>query len=148
MDESLRSPLLVGDEHDRELGELPWVCRQRPCGAQRQHHAALHVGGPRAVQPVAVTAQGPVRVVADDGVHVTEQQRPARAAAAQAGDQVRCAARRRGGHSLDLGSGREQRGAQRKRFLGALHVARRRGDRDQRLELPFGTSGNFARGSP
>ena len=58
-------------------------------------------------------------------------------------DQVVGAARGRARHALDLGLRRQERRAQRDRLLGALDVARGRGDRDERLELARGAGGDL-----
>ncbi len=55
--------------------------------------------------------------------------------AAQPREQVGRVARARARDALDLRLVGQQRGAHRRALLGAVHVARRRGDRHQRLEL-------------
>ena len=47
-------PLLVADEQERRLGEVGGPGGERAQGAEREHHAALHVDGARAEQLVAV----------------------------------------------------------------------------------------------
>ncbi len=94
---------------------VPDAPGERPRDAERQHHAALHVGRPRAVQPLAVAAQRRVRVVADHRVDVARAAAAGpRPAAADPRDQVRRAAGRRARHALDLGLWRQQRGTQRR----------------------------------
>ena len=90
---------------------------------------------PEPTQPLAVAPQRLVVRVRDDRVDVPEQQDPARAAPAQRREQVGRVRGARARRPLDLGLGRQQRRAHRRALLGAVHVARRRRDRDERLEL-------------
>ena len=111
---------------------------QRAQHAEREHDAALHVDGAGAEQVVAVALERLVMGVPDDRVDVPEQQDPARAAPAQRREQVGGMRGRRALRALDLGLGREQRGADGRALLRAVHVARRRRDGDERLELARG----------
>jgi hypothetical protein len=51
------SPLLVGDEQHRQLGECLAMGGKGAGDAEREHHAALHVTGAGAVQMIPVAAQ-------------------------------------------------------------------------------------------
>ena len=108
---------------------------QRAGDAERQDVAALHVGGAGAVQPVAVAAQRLMGVVTDHGVDVAEQHHLPGAGARHRAHQVGALTRRRG--ALRAVAPRRPAGssahAHRQRPLGAVDVARRRGDVDQLL---------------
>ena len=145
--ELLGAPLLVGDQQQGELGEQLGPLRELARDPDRQHHPALHVGGPRPVEPVALAAQRPVVVVADHRVQVPEQQQPAAPGPGDPGDQIIRPAGSRAGHPLEAGHGRENRRAHRDHLLGPAKIARRRGHRDQRLELALGPVCDFARRS-
>jgi hypothetical protein len=79
----------------------------------------------------------------DDRVEVTEQQQPARARAANPGEQVGGVRLAGAVEALDLGLGRQQRDADRDRLLSSGDVTRRRGDADQRIELALGARANL-----
>jgi hypothetical protein len=84
---------------------------------------------------VAVAPQRPVVGVRDDGVDMAEQQDAARAAPAQAREQVRGVGGGGARRPLHLGLGGQQGRADRRALLRAVHVARGRGDGDERLQL-------------
>ncbi len=102
-------PLLVADQQDRELGERLRVARERAGDAEREDHAALHVGGAGPVEAVAVAAQRLVRIVADHGVDVAEQHHPPAPGPGHGPDQIWRAAGRRARRSLHLGAVGQQR---------------------------------------
>ena len=110
---------------------------ERPQDPEGEDVPALHVDRPGAVQAVALAPQGLVALVSDDGVEVPEQEdaRAARASTREAQEQVGRVPRRRAGHALDARPVRRQRRRDRGGLLRAAHVARRRRDADEGLEL-------------
>jgi hypothetical protein len=84
-----------------------------------------------------------VRGVRDDGVDVPEQQQAPAARARHAQHEVLGVAGRGAGEALHPRGGRRERGRERDALLRAVHVARRRGDRDERLQLPFDAAGDL-----
>jgi hypothetical protein len=136
------APLLVAHQQQRGLGE---VLRARGQGAQHaegEHVAALHVHGARADQAVAVAVQRTVVGVRDDRVDVAEEEDALRAGPGHAEEEVGRVVRRRAREVLDRGLVGRQRGGDRRGLLGAVDVAARRGDGDERLELALGAAGD------
>jgi hypothetical protein len=76
--------------------------------------------------------------VGDDGVEVTEQQEPARPRSRDPRDHVERVVGRGARHALERGAVGQQRGAHGGALVRAPHVARGRGDADERLELALG----------
>jgi hypothetical protein len=133
--ERRRAPLLVAHEQQRDLGEVAAPLGERAQHAEREHDAALHVDGARAEQVVAVAVQRLVMRVRDHRVGVAQQQEPAPAAPAQAGEQVGRVPGGGAGRPLHRRIRGQQRGADRRALLRAVDVARGRRDRDERLQL-------------
>ena len=90
---------------------------------------------PGADEPVVLAAQRPVVGVRDHGVEVAEEQEPLGARARQADEQVGRVVGGGARDALDLRLVRRERRRDRRGLVGAVDVAARRGDGDERLEL-------------
>ena len=100
--EAAGAPLLVDHGQQASSANASGSRGQLAQHPEREHHAALHVDGPRADQPAVLARQRPVVGVGDHGVEMAEQQQLAGARAADRRQQVGGMAGERARRPLDL----------------------------------------------